>query len=713
MRVLALVSGGKDSTYAMMKCVEHGHQIVALGNLYPPARYGEEMDSFMYQTVGHAHVQAIADAMELPLYRQEITGTAVATGLRYDRRIEGDEVEDLHALLSRVRAEHPEVDAVCCGAVLSNYQRARVECVCTRLGLASLAYLWQRDQSELLAEMVGAGVVAIVIKVAALGLGTSHLGRSVGELQPTFHRLHDRFGFHVCGEGGEYETFTLDCPLFRRSVVTHGASVTQTGGDVAMLSFESVTLAPKPGVGETRADEPGADADAGGGDDSGGESSELGEECEEAEAAYGVAADAMWKAVEDEDGAECGDAPVKVVELGGGVAHVAAHGNAVCDGGSAPDQLRGLLCAVKSSLSSLGLGLGDVLFVSLYVADMAQYADLNTEYSGAFAEEAPAARAAVQLPLRGGCGVSVECVAWRGEKQLLHVQSLSEWAPRMIGPYCQMSVGLGVGRVAGSIGLLPPTMQLTDGIEAQARLALDNSAAVLEGMGHSSAGTISLTVYVADATHAAVAQRVASRWLRRALGESVSSSPPLLLVEVSGLPMNALVEAQVEAHSPSAPPLCRAQLRGPSPRDSSCAASRVDVVIGGAVQPPSADAESPRGLVAHGCALCALSAAAGARVALSEIGRAAAVAFERVEEHLATLAPPPCMGRTTYARVYFDARVGADGVKVAAAIESAAQAARRECVALALPTGQLRYAGAVVGAVLQLHFVVSLPHEED
>lgn len=35
MKVVALISGGKDSTFNMMKCVENGHEIVALANLYP------------------------------------------------------------------------------------------------------------------------------------------------------------------------------------------------------------------------------------------------------------------------------------------------------------------------------------------------------------------------------------------------------------------------------------------------------------------------------------------------------------------------------------------------------------------------------------------------------------------------------------------------------------------------------------------------------
>jgi diphthine-ammonia ligase len=35
MRVVALVSGGKDSCYNMVQCVAAGHEIVALANLQP------------------------------------------------------------------------------------------------------------------------------------------------------------------------------------------------------------------------------------------------------------------------------------------------------------------------------------------------------------------------------------------------------------------------------------------------------------------------------------------------------------------------------------------------------------------------------------------------------------------------------------------------------------------------------------------------------
>ncbi|KAH0720597.1 hypothetical protein KY285_005417 [Solanum tuberosum] len=50
MKVVALVSGGKDNCYAMMKCIQYGHEIVALANLIPADDATDELDSYLYQT---------------------------------------------------------------------------------------------------------------------------------------------------------------------------------------------------------------------------------------------------------------------------------------------------------------------------------------------------------------------------------------------------------------------------------------------------------------------------------------------------------------------------------------------------------------------------------------------------------------------------------------------------------------------------------------
>jgi diphthine-ammonia ligase len=104
--------------------------------------------------VGQDAIEFVADALGVPLYRRSISGTAVEQGSEYGARVgsasgggvQGDETEDLYELLSTVKvaffissiyhhlnviravqARHPDVQGVSVGAILSNYQRVRVE----------------------------------------------------------------------------------------------------------------------------------------------------------------------------------------------------------------------------------------------------------------------------------------------------------------------------------------------------------------------------------------------------------------------------------------------------------------------------------------------------------------------------------------------------------------------------------------------------------
>uniref|UniRef100_T1DDZ8 Diphthine--ammonia ligase n=1 Tax=Psorophora albipes TaxID=869069 RepID=T1DDZ8_9DIPT len=246
MRVVALVSGGKDSTYNMMQVTAEGHQVIALANLHPKDK--DELDSYMYQTVGHQGIEKLAQAMELPLYRKITRGNSINKKGNYEPT-EDDEVEDLYELLRQVKEEQ-NVEAVAVGAILSDYQRVRVENVCNRLKLISLAYLWRRDQTELLQEMIDCQVYAIIIKVAALGLiPDRHLGKSLKEMQPHLLNMKEKYGLNVCGEGGEYETFTLDCPLFKSRIVVDDVQTVISSADpvcpVGYLNFTKLRLVPK------------------------------------------------------------------------------------------------------------------------------------------------------------------------------------------------------------------------------------------------------------------------------------------------------------------------------------------------------------------------------------------------------------------------------------------------------------------------------------
>ena len=107
----------------------------------------------------------------------------------------GDEVEDLRALLRAALARFPDAQGVATGAILSDYQRLRVEAVCASLGLTSLAYLWHRPQGPLFQEMLDEGIEAVIVKVASAGLEPdTHLGMTTAEVAPTLLALDKQAG---------------------------------------------------------------------------------------------------------------------------------------------------------------------------------------------------------------------------------------------------------------------------------------------------------------------------------------------------------------------------------------------------------------------------------------------------------------------------------------------------------------------------------------
>jgi diphthamide synthase (EF-2-diphthine--ammonia ligase) len=89
----------------------------------------EELDSYLYQTVGQDAIEFVARALDVPLYRRVISGTALVQESEYGGRdarerggVDGDETEDLYALLAHVKVMQtlsmrpfsPVKHVVCC-----------------------------------------------------------------------------------------------------------------------------------------------------------------------------------------------------------------------------------------------------------------------------------------------------------------------------------------------------------------------------------------------------------------------------------------------------------------------------------------------------------------------------------------------------------------------------------------------------------------------
>ncbi|KAG9015493.1 hypothetical protein FRB94_000098 [Tulasnella sp. JGI-2019a] len=543
MKVVGLLSGGKDSCYNLVHCVQNGHEPVVLASLRPPIGK-EEIDSYMYQTVGQDAIEVVAAAMELPLVRRVIQGTAVDQGSEYGNRrsinpVVGDETEDLYELLAEVKKQFPDVQAVSVGAILSNYQRVRVEHVCSRLGLTSLSYLWQRDQGELLDEMLDAELDAVIIKVAGIGLTPQHLGRHLSEMRSTLIKLNGLYGAHICGEGGEYETLTLDCSLFKSRIVLSEVQITihsdSAFGSVAFLSIKKATLESKELQNSICTQPPLLSSKAMTVHDAVTEPAQLGR-----------------PQLSDFSSKSPAQSSLQSRELGGWVAVAGIQCEPWIESDvSIEEEIQSCFDIMKRELRTYSLTIQHVSHINILISSMELFSRINAVYGAQFGTSPPT-RACVGIDIPGPYRVRMDCIAFREshalERQALHVQSISYWAPANIGPYSQAVTVGGQVFISGQIGLIPAKMQLPfpRSLALESALSLQHVDRIVFALQANAGGgwpgiLQSAVIWLA---HENLLGAVRQAWL-----VYKPERRPVIFVVCKSIPKDALVETQVLIHT--------------------------------------------------------------------------------------------------------------------------------------------------------------------
>ena len=481
LKVVALISGGKDSFFSILHCHANGHEVVALANLHPAAQDGErseDIDSYMYQTIGHSVIPLYEEALGLPLYRQEILGGAADKNKSYASPVaaqqnEEDETESLVPLLRKVMAAHPEVNAVSTGAILSDYQRTRVESVAIRLGLVPLSYLWQYPflppytETSLLDDMAAAGQDARIIKVASGGLDDGFLWENVANYRTKTRlvRAMERFGIigdgAALGEGGEFETLAIDgpWPLWKKSIqIEDDDRLVVTGeAGAASLKIKTARLIPKA------------------------PSSDFSYE----QLRKPTTLDDKFAALEsrmndvDQEIPEVSDESTEKTEALSSSSEWTVQktdtctiiSNAMAEGASAGEQMTNIMSRMINDHS---VNPSSIAFTTILLRDMSEFGAVNLAYGSKFTTPNPPARVTIAcgsaLPTNTHVSLSAMILhdGKAAQKQGLHVQSRSYWAPANIGPYSQAIVTpTGVSsaalpkliHIAGQIPLHPPTME--------------------------------------------------------------------------------------------------------------------------------------------------------------------------------------------------------------------------------------------------------------
>jgi diphthine-ammonia ligase len=535
MHLLALLSGGKDSVTAATLAHVLGHKVVAAATI--TSQSAQELDSHMFQTVTLDIAAALAtQCAQLPHYHKHIskqqTEASSGKALGYDEKEE--EIEALFELVKDVISKHPDITGIISGAILSNYQRLRVENVCQRLGLVSFAPLWRIPQKVLLDAMIASGIDAVLVKTAVYGLNPLKvLGKSIRELQSLLIEIGN-----PCGEGGEYETFVLDSPWFKENKIELnsysivGERLESEWDPSGNIQIENFSIVPKP-LSSDR---------------------EVEHLFKTLRSLVSYRPELMqlnpkncYFASQEFPDFEIGLEPSKEYVLN----HTSHSGFEFY---VSPSNCSCILEMLDAWNSSVDRDVKEAAAVSLCVPNMKDFGSLNKTYVQYF-DQNPPSRCCVEILSSNFYG---DCLyipkSW--SKTSLHVQSISSWAPACIGPYSQATQcfqyeNFKINFLAGQIPLAPITMQIeADNVEEELQLTLLHSGSIIEALKSPYAESCkSLEALGFDATLLSIVFCTTESFDRVVSSMDIISSAlnwiPSLILAVPSLPRNARVETQL------------------------------------------------------------------------------------------------------------------------------------------------------------------------
>ncbi|BAB60172.1 hypothetical protein [Thermoplasma volcanium GSS1] len=176
------MSGGKDSFLSAVIAIEQGLELEK-ALIVKPSEY-----SYMFHFPNVLYATETASLLDL---EYEFVDEA-----HFERKISELAGEGLNAIVS--------------GAIASEYQKTRIERLCTANKIVSFTPLWKIDQERIIREIINAGIRAMIVSVSAEGLGEQDLGKEINlPYLDHLKSLEKRYGINISGEGGEYESFVF------------------------------------------------------------------------------------------------------------------------------------------------------------------------------------------------------------------------------------------------------------------------------------------------------------------------------------------------------------------------------------------------------------------------------------------------------------------------------------------------------------------------
>ena len=198
MKLACFFSGGKDSTYAIHLAKKQGHDVVCLLSIFAKS---EESHLLHYPNLRWTKLQS--ESMNIP--QLTIISNSNETN---------DELIVMEKLLQNAK-EQFQIDGLVHGGIKSKFQKEKFETLCLKLNLVSIAPLWETNPKEYMNQLLDSNFHFMMVTVSSDGLDQQWLGKLITQSDiEVLNNLSDKFGFNLNFEGGESETFVINCPLF-------------------------------------------------------------------------------------------------------------------------------------------------------------------------------------------------------------------------------------------------------------------------------------------------------------------------------------------------------------------------------------------------------------------------------------------------------------------------------------------------------------------
>ena len=194
MKVFVSWSGGKERCLACYKAISEGFEVSYLVNMVTQ----DGLQSMTHRI--HSHVLRMQSAcLGVPIIQKRTTWN------EYEN--------DFKEVVKELKLEG--VEAGVFGDIDIQEHRDWVERVCEESGVKAIEPLWGKERRRVLEDFINAGFKAIVVCGRANLLEKGILGLYIDE---HFVEYLARFNIDICGENGEYHTFVVDGPIFKKSI---------------------------------------------------------------------------------------------------------------------------------------------------------------------------------------------------------------------------------------------------------------------------------------------------------------------------------------------------------------------------------------------------------------------------------------------------------------------------------------------------------------